>query len=317
MPLWKPIDLVGTMALWLDAADAATFTHSGGVVSEWRDKSANARHAVQADNARRPRIDTGTINGLPVVRKTGLTQNLAVNMGATFASPTSTFFVTRFLQTLGYASAMTTTNADDNLNGFAFQYRRDNNTWATYPLYDSGVYLEAFGTSAKDVAYQFGVTMPAVGNQGFVYVSGTPLTMVGTVSALLGANHTHLHPLSGNSHPNGSGFSANLDFAEAVIYQGVLGTAERQLVEGYLAHKWGLAGSLAADHPYKAAAPSIGTTFNRSAAITAVGTVTATWSRKLWGGRNATPQESQNGGQLDQSARGGELMPSTKTGLLG
>lgn len=33
-------------------------------------------------------------------------------------------------------------------------------------------------------------------------------------------------------------------------------TAVRQKIEGYLAHKWGLEGSLPADHPYKAAAPT-------------------------------------------------------------
>ena len=31
---------------------------------------------------------------------------------------------------------------------------------------------------------------------------------------------------------------------------------DRQKIEGYLAHKWGLAASLPADHPYKDAAPS-------------------------------------------------------------
>jgi hypothetical protein len=32
-------------------------------------------------------------------------------------------------------------------------------------------------------------------------------------------------------------------------------TADRQRVEGYLAHKWGLTANLPADHPYKNAAP--------------------------------------------------------------
>lgn len=33
--------------------------------------------------------------------------------------------------------------------------------------------------------------------------------------------------------------------------------ADRQRIEGYLAHKWGLAASLPADHPYKTAAPTL------------------------------------------------------------
>jgi hypothetical protein len=36
-----------------------------------------------------------------------------------------------------------------------------------------------------------------------------------------------------------------------------LGTVDRQKIEGYLAWKWGLQGSLPADHPYKAAKPQV------------------------------------------------------------
>jgi hypothetical protein len=35
-----------------------------------------------------------------------------------------------------------------------------------------------------------------------------------------------------------------------------LSTTDRQKLEGYLAHKWGLAANLPADHPYKSAAPT-------------------------------------------------------------
>jgi hypothetical protein len=49
---WSPADI--TTALWLDAADASTVTMANGAVSEWRDKSGNARHANQGTAARRP-----------------------------------------------------------------------------------------------------------------------------------------------------------------------------------------------------------------------------------------------------------------------
>ncbi len=41
------------------------------------------------------------------------------------------------------------------------------------------------------------------------------------------------------------------------ISNNTLGTSDRQKIEGYLAWKWGLQGSLPADHPYKAAKPQI------------------------------------------------------------
>jgi hypothetical protein len=39
-----------------------------------------------------------------------------------------------------------------------------------------------------------------------------------------------------------------------VLYSAVTDT-NRQLIEGYLAHKWGLSANLPSDHPYKNAAP--------------------------------------------------------------
>ena len=45
--VWTPASLGGTLGLWLDASDAASITSSGGLVSQWSDKSGNGRHATQ------------------------------------------------------------------------------------------------------------------------------------------------------------------------------------------------------------------------------------------------------------------------------
>ncbi|MDC3319935.1 hypothetical protein OAV61_09255, partial [Flavobacteriaceae bacterium] len=44
--------------------------------------------------------------------------------------------------------------------------------------------------------------------------------------------------------------------AEVIIVESSVSDNDRQKIEGYLAHKWGLAANLPADHPYKDAAPS-------------------------------------------------------------
>ena len=41
----------------------------------------------------------------------------------------------------------------------------------------------------------------------------------------------------------------------ALWLNGTVDLTERQKIEGYLAHKWGLAANLPADHPYKTEAP--------------------------------------------------------------
>jgi hypothetical protein len=48
------------------------------------------------------------------------------------------------------------------------------------------------------------------------------------------------------------------DLGELIVTRTALTLAERQRLEGYAAHKWGLAGNLPGDHPYRSAPPLIG-----------------------------------------------------------
>jgi hypothetical protein len=50
---------------------------------------------------------------------------------------------------------------------------------------------------------------------------------------------------------------AQLDLWELICIDAAPDNAERQRIEGYLAHKWGESGSLPSDHPYKSAPPRI------------------------------------------------------------
>lgn len=62
---FSPLDL--SPALWLDAADTATITESGGAVSQWNDKSGNGYTFLQATAASQPKTGTRTQNGLNVI----------------------------------------------------------------------------------------------------------------------------------------------------------------------------------------------------------------------------------------------------------
>ncbi len=48
----------------------------------------------------------------------------------------------------------------------------------------------------------------------------------------------------------------NSYISEIVLKQGAVTVDEKAKIEGYLAHKWGLAGNLPAGHPYKSAPPT-------------------------------------------------------------
>jgi len=59
----------------------------------------------------------------------------------------------------------------------------------------------------------------------------------------------------------GGGRGIEFILAEMIMLTGSdFSNEDRQRVEGYLAHKWGLTGDLAGDHPYKSSAPTNGLT---------------------------------------------------------
>jgi hypothetical protein len=50
---WSP-SILPSLKLWLDSSDASTIDESGGLVSQWRDKSGNSFHANQLDASKQP-----------------------------------------------------------------------------------------------------------------------------------------------------------------------------------------------------------------------------------------------------------------------
>jgi hypothetical protein len=52
-----------------------------------------------------------------------------------------------------------------------------------------------------------------------------------------------------------AGHYQSCGIAELVIFKNILNSTDRQFVEGYLAHKYGLAGSLPNNHIYKTNKP--------------------------------------------------------------
>ncbi len=56
------------LRLWLDASDGSTIQTSGGLVTQWDDKSGFGNHATQTDVARQPVVGGGVIGGQNSIR---------------------------------------------------------------------------------------------------------------------------------------------------------------------------------------------------------------------------------------------------------
>ena len=91
-------------------------------------------------------------------------------------------------------------------------------------------------------------------NNFLIRRNGTQLVQTASYTYSLGTNSCFQ---IGYRHTDRSysDVALNAYIAEIVYYNSQLGTTNQQQVEGYLAWKWGIQGSLPAGHPYSGASP--------------------------------------------------------------
>jgi hypothetical protein len=217
--LWSPANI--TTALWLDAADASTIAESGGAVSQWNDKSGNGRHAIQATSGNRPTVSTAALNGKNVITFNGSSQWFA-NFSA--FSVQSLIAVAQSNQSKAFAGLHTASSSELILN-------------------DAGTGVIAAGAGGS-VLVNGVVNTSITFQQPFIWVNNR--AAASSVERTLGQEF----------NAPGSGRAWVGYCAELIDLGATPSTTDRQKLEGYLAHKWGLTANLPSDHPYKTAEPT-------------------------------------------------------------
>lgn len=254
--LWTPAKIA--TAVWLDASDSASLTTVSGKVSEWRDKSGNARHATQTDDSYRPTYSATAINNAP-----GLNFNSNI-LGFLSALPVGLNALTYFacaqqadIATSSY-SALFQLRTNNQLD-LATLYLRSNTAEAGGRRLSSNSY-QMVSTAATSgpliVCAQFNFSAATLGisiNGGeFVYRSGG-FQSAGQTEASLGMQSV------GSSNNGASAFTPSNAVGKKIgcfiAISAATAAEDRQRIEGYLAHKWGLTANLPAAHPYKVAPP--------------------------------------------------------------
>jgi hypothetical protein len=226
--LWTPTLLGSPLVGWWDASDPSTVTIATGV-SEITDKSGNSRTFSQATGADQPALITGELNGLSVMRFDGNGDSLATASRVT-------------IRTLILLAKWSATTGDYR---HIWDMTATGNGWHGATV-ASGNLLDS---SLSSVLIR----------NGDKYVNGTPTT--GLLNRY--TNWTiHGFETTGDINPISTGRQASFstrsflgDYAEFMYLSSVPSAGDRQKIEGYLAHKWGIQASLPSDHPYKSAPP--------------------------------------------------------------
>ena len=246
---WTPASLGSALHAWYDADDAATITIATGV-SQWNDKSGNARNVAQATGANQPTRVTNAKNSRAILRFDGtndqLTGGWSLNGQASFS--------------VNYVAW------PDTVVGFRSLFvQQSGAAYLSFPWTDSAAaaldprVILSFdgGVTTTNLT---GFTSVASLILGFVRVSGGTNKMYrnGTENSTRTANASSVSGLTSANSSIGSfnnGYYYDGDLGEAVITTGTLSSTDREKLEGYLAHRWGLTSSLPAGHPYKSVAP--------------------------------------------------------------
>ena len=249
----------GTLALWLDAASSSSVATSGGLVTTWTDRSANAVAFNQGGSGAQPKLVTNVLNSLPGVKFSGgqflQTPSYAA---ADFGATNTIFFVLS-----GYTGGLVMYKgpADESWNrAYAKKiWMGDGSTneyaAGAYPSFvgnscDYSTAKVAASTSAAVVCMQ---TTSA--NSISFYVNGAAVANdnhrlslrsdSGNFMTIGGPNTPHTSYLTGYVH-------------EILHYSASLSSADVGAVNSYLLNKWGVGGTQAA--VAVSAAPSCSTT---------------------------------------------------------
>ena len=247
MALWSPSDIGGSVLTAWYKADSISGS-DGDAVAAWADSSGNGHNAAQATSARQPTLQTNELNSLSVVRFDGTNDILSDSDIAALDVGTGDIWMAAVLKSSDDSSAQFFFEKGNN--SFALmttasgilQARLGGNT--NIPLQSAGnwsrtefVIVTASRVSASCNGFVNGSNMTTTGTTNTGSISNSDVFDIG--AAAVGGN-----PLTG-------------DIAEILVGGATLTTSNRQLIEGYLAHRYGLSGNLPSDHPYKNFAPTI------------------------------------------------------------
>lgn len=247
--IWTPAEL--SLALWLDAADASTITLNGSTVSQWDDKSGNGRNATQATATYQPTYSVGVFNGMNALTLDGTDDFVAVNDYT--STNTQTFVVCR---TSDVTTRRHVTRKGLSTGFLEYSLRTENGVLNALSVAASAASASISGATIN-TSMLLGHTWD--GSEIRAWLNGVS----GNATALSGTQFNGtLRTRIGASFASDSDASAPAqawigEIAEFIQLSSAISTSDRQKIEGYLAWKWGLEGSLPASHPYKTRPPTV------------------------------------------------------------
>lgn len=236
---WTPAEI--SPVAWFDAQSSGTMTLSGSLVSAWASRVATC--AALTNYSTMPTYTADLFGaGYP---------------GVHFNSDASMWNKAAFASNIGASATIVSLWMPDSasITGRAAPFV--GSSW-----YKNGMGIGSESGASESRSYIWGdseIYNAVTGNRIDVLTldSGTSFKLV-TNGSLEVSDTVSGVSLKKGFHLGGTGGYqwGHMNLAETLVFNYVLSTAERQKVEGYLAHRWGMTSLLSSSHPYKDVAPT-------------------------------------------------------------
>lgn len=235
-------------AVWLDASDSDTISLGDlNWVQTWQDKSGGLEHAVQDTQGARPEVVSGDLNSLDVIKFAGFNEFMISPVQADGWGGMTIFHVVARSTGSSYAAMNV---GYSNSNGILMYNGYNGTDVASRAGATTSIAAASSGTAENVEDWQISGGTHDLSNVT-AYHNGVAGTAVAQSTTSINAEND-----AGIGCMFASGASIyDQKTAEILIFDYALDSDERETVEGYLAHKWGLESLLAAGHTYKSDPP--------------------------------------------------------------
>ncbi len=232
--LWTPANMVTHR--WFDFSDPLTITLSGSNITQINDKSGNAGHATQGTVVLQPVAVAASLNSLDVGRFTNdmLAFPLSTVDGWSVFTVHKANSATSHQMLLGEIDSFIPIGIPGDLGTNMIRIDGVNDTPA--PTWHADGSLQAPTTRSDTHA-----------------IIATDAWRIVSISGLRGSISTYY---IGNDN-GGNQLALDGDLAQMIILPSVPSAANREKLEGWAAHKYGLTSLLPGGHPFKTSPPTV------------------------------------------------------------
>ena len=241
---WEPSDLGASVAHWYDASLEAG--SNGSSVTTASDQAGSVNLATASGVS----LITNWSNNLPAYDfdpTNGGTLSASSVTALSGASDAWVFLVHDVQNSASNPFLWHYSSTGSATTLFSIQYRSNGTIW--FRVQGSLIGSTGAGSSASGKSI---VGMRTAGSTLHAYQDGTELTLSDPTITSGFPTQTAALMAIGNDN---SGNKIDGVVGEVVFGNAALSDSDRERIEGYLAHKWGLQGNLPIGHPYENAAP--------------------------------------------------------------